>query len=107
MREHAHQLLDRLDHSQLAAIVHLLETIIPPGDDGGDTLSHAEREKIAKLSVVLRASETAVELTDIVPRPMLVCERALRPTRMAVWKRRESAGVCVPAAVAAVNAPRT
>lgn len=48
MREHAHQLLDRLDHSQLAAIVHLLETIIPPEDEGGDALSNTGRQKIAE-----------------------------------------------------------
>ena len=56
---------------------------------------------------VLRASATAVELTETACRPISVCVRALRPTRIAVWNRREIAGVCVPAAVAAVNAPRT
>ena len=39
MREHAHQLLDRLAPGQLAAIVHLLETFL---DEDGDTLSLAQ-----------------------------------------------------------------
>ena len=65
MREHAHQLLDRLDHSQLAAIVHLLETIIPPEDDGGDTLSNAEREKIAEADAWLAAGHAPIPHEEI------------------------------------------
>ena len=45
-RQHAHQLIDRLDPSQFAAVVHLLETIVPPEEDG-DTLSDAERQAVA------------------------------------------------------------
>jgi hypothetical protein len=46
-RERAHQLLDQLGPDQLAAVVHLLETIVPPQEDR-DTLSHAEREAVAE-----------------------------------------------------------
>jgi hypothetical protein len=46
-RQHAHDLLDQLAPAQLAAVVHLLETMIPPDEDR-DTLSHAERKAIAE-----------------------------------------------------------
>jgi hypothetical protein len=45
MREHAHELLDRLAPGQLAAVVHLLETFL---DEDGDTLSPAEAKAIAE-----------------------------------------------------------
>ena len=44
-RQHAHQLLDQLGPGQLATVVHLLETMLSPDEDG-DTLSHAEREAV-------------------------------------------------------------
>src|ERR1039457_294595 len=44
-RQHAHQLLDQLGSGQLAAVVHLLETMVSPDEDG-DTLSNAERKEI-------------------------------------------------------------
>jgi hypothetical protein len=46
-RRHAHQLLDQLGSGQLAAVVHLLETMVSPDEDG-DTLSHAERKAVAE-----------------------------------------------------------
>jgi hypothetical protein len=36
-KQHAHHLLEQLGPGQLAAVVQLLETMIPPGEDG-DTL---------------------------------------------------------------------
>lgn len=45
MREHAHQLLDRLDAVRLAAVVHLLEAFL---DDDADTLSSAEARAISE-----------------------------------------------------------
>ena len=44
MREHAHELLDKLAPGQLAAVVYLLETFL---DEDGDTLSPAEAKAIA------------------------------------------------------------
>ena len=41
-RQYAHDLLDRLGPDQLAAAVHLLETIASPKEER-DTLSQAER----------------------------------------------------------------
>ncbi len=46
MREHAHQLLDRLDPDRLAAVVHLLEALLP--EEEGDTLSPAEAKAVAE-----------------------------------------------------------
>jgi hypothetical protein len=46
-RQHAHHLLDQLAPKQLAAVVHLLETMVPPEEDR-DTLSNAERKAIAE-----------------------------------------------------------
>lgn len=45
MREHAHELVDRLDPNQLAAVVHLLEAFL---DEDGDTLSPAEAKAISE-----------------------------------------------------------
>jgi len=53
--QHAHDLLDRLAPSQLAAVVHLLETIVTPED--GDTLSPAERKAIAEADEWLKHNE--------------------------------------------------
>ncbi len=46
-KQHAVELLDRLGPGQLAAVVHLLETMISPAEDG-DTLSSAEAKAIAE-----------------------------------------------------------
>jgi hypothetical protein len=46
-KQHAHQLLDQLGPGQLDAVVHLLETMISP-EENGDTLSPAERKAIAQ-----------------------------------------------------------
>ena len=46
-KQHAYDLLDRLGPGQLAAVVHLLETMVPPEEDS-DTLSPAERKAIAE-----------------------------------------------------------
>jgi len=46
-KQHAHRLLDQLGPGQLAAVVHLLETMVSPDEDG-DTLSNAERKAVAE-----------------------------------------------------------
>jgi hypothetical protein len=46
-KQHAVELLERLGPGQLAAVVHLLETMISPEEDG-DTLSPAEAKAIAE-----------------------------------------------------------
>jgi hypothetical protein len=46
-KQHAHRLLDQLGPGQLAAVVHLLETMVSPEEDG-DTLSTAERKAVAE-----------------------------------------------------------
>jgi hypothetical protein len=46
-RQHAHKLLDQLAPAQLAAVVHLLETMVSPDEDR-DTLSNAESKAIAE-----------------------------------------------------------
>jgi hypothetical protein len=46
-KQHAVKLLERLGPSQLAAVVHLLETMISPEEDC-DTLSPAEAKAIAE-----------------------------------------------------------
>ncbi|MGH9810101.1 MAG: hypothetical protein ACRD9W_23100 [Terriglobia bacterium] len=44
---HAHQLLDQLGPGHLAAVVHLLETLVSH-EEARDTLSNAERKAIAE-----------------------------------------------------------
>jgi hypothetical protein len=55
-KQHARDLLDRLGPVQLAAVVHLLESMIAPDEDG-DTLSTAEREAIAEADEWLAHNE--------------------------------------------------
>jgi len=45
--QHAHHLLDQLGPGQLAAVVHLLETMVSPEEDS-DTLSNAERKAVGE-----------------------------------------------------------
>lgn len=46
-KQHAHDLLDQLGPGQLAAVVHLLEAMVSPNENG-DTLSDAERKAVAE-----------------------------------------------------------
>jgi hypothetical protein len=46
-KQHAHELLDQLGPTQLAAVVHLLETMVSPEEDL-DTLSASERKAVAE-----------------------------------------------------------
>lgn len=55
-RQHAHQLLDKLGPGQLAAVVHLLETMVSPDEDG-DVLSNAERKAVADADEWLKHNE--------------------------------------------------
>jgi hypothetical protein len=52
-KQHAHHLLDQLGPRQLAAVVHLLETLVPPEEDR-DTLSDAEQNAIAEANEWLK-----------------------------------------------------
>jgi hypothetical protein len=54
--QHAHQLLDQLGPGQLAAVVHLLETIISPDVDS-DTLSNAERRAVSEADEWLKHNQ--------------------------------------------------
>ncbi len=56
-RQHAHRLLDELGPGQLAAVVHLLETMLAPVEDG-DTLSNAERKAVAEADEWLRHNQS-------------------------------------------------
>jgi hypothetical protein len=51
--QHAHRLLNQLGPGQLAAVVHLLETLVPPEEEG-DTLSNAERQAVAAADAWLK-----------------------------------------------------
>jgi hypothetical protein len=55
-RQHALELLERLGPSQLAAVVHLLETMVSPDEDG-DTLSPAEAKAIAEADEWLKHNQ--------------------------------------------------
>jgi len=55
-RQHAHDLLDQLGPGQLAAVVHLLESIVSP-DEEGDTLSNSERRAIAEADEWLKHNQ--------------------------------------------------
>ncbi len=55
-KQHAHQLLDQLGPGQLAAVVHRLETMVSPEEDG-DTLSDAERAAVAEADEWLKHNQ--------------------------------------------------
>lgn len=55
-RQHAHRLLDQLGPDHLTAVVHLLEVIVSPVEDG-DTLSNAERKAVAEADEWLKHNE--------------------------------------------------
>lgn len=55
-RQHAHDLLDQLGPGQLAAVVHLLETLVSPDEDS-DTPSNAERQAIAEADEWLKHNQ--------------------------------------------------
>ena len=55
-RQHAHSLLDQLGPGQLAAVVHLLQTMLSPEEDG-DILSNAERKAIAEADEWLKHNQ--------------------------------------------------
>ena len=55
-KKHAHELLDRLGPGQIAAVVHLLEVMVSPEEDG-DTLSPAEAKAIAEADEWLKHNQ--------------------------------------------------
>jgi len=55
-KQHAHHLLDQLGPGQLAAVVHLLESMISPDGDG-DSLSNAERKALAEADEWLKHNQ--------------------------------------------------
>jgi hypothetical protein len=55
-KQHAVELLNQLDASQLAAVVQLLEVMVPH-DEESDTLSPAERKAIAEADEWLKSNE--------------------------------------------------
>ena len=55
-RQHAHSLLDQLGPDQLAAVVHLLETMVAPEEER-DTLSNAERQAVAEADEWLKHNQ--------------------------------------------------
>jgi hypothetical protein len=75
-KQHAHELLERLAPGQLAAVVHLLETMIPPEEDS-DTLSPAEAKAIAE------ADEWSKH-NDPIPHEQVLAEFGLS---MADWEK--------------------
>jgi O-succinylbenzoate synthase len=75
-RHHAHQLLDQLPPGQLAAVVHLLETMVLPDEDG-DTLSNAERQAVAEADEWLKHNQP-------IPHEEVLAEFGLT---MADWER--------------------
>jgi len=55
-RAHAHHLLDQLRPGQLAAVVHVLEAMVSPDEDG-DTLSNAERKAVSEADEWLKHNQ--------------------------------------------------
>jgi hypothetical protein len=75
-KQHAYQLLDQLGPSQLAAVVHLLETMVAPEEDG-DTLTEAERKAVAEADEWLKHNKP-------IPHEQVLAEFGLT---MADWEK--------------------
>jgi len=75
-KQYAHSLLDRLAPVQLVAVVHLLETIVPPEEDR-DTLSDAERSAIHEADEWLKHNQP-------IPHEQVLAEFGLT---MADWEK--------------------
>jgi hypothetical protein len=75
-KQHAHDLLEQLGPGQLDAVVHLLETMVWPGENG-DTLSNAERKAIAE-------SDRWLEHNQPIPHEEVLAEFGLT---MADWQQ--------------------
>jgi hypothetical protein len=54
--QHAHHLLEQLGPGQLAAVVHVMETMVSPEEDR-DTLSNAERKAVAEADEWLKHNQ--------------------------------------------------
>jgi len=74
-RQHAHHLLDQLGPGQLAAVVHLLETMVSPEER--DTLSDVERKAVAEADEWLKHNQP-------IPHEEVLAEFGLT---MADWER--------------------
>ena len=73
--QHAHHLLDQLGPGPLAAVVHLLETMVSLEDR--DTLSNAERKAVAEADEWLKHNQP-------IPHEEVLAELGLT---MADWER--------------------
>jgi len=73
--QHAHKLLDQLEPGQLAAVVHLLETMVSAEER--DTLSNAERKAVAEADEWLKHNQP-------IPHEDVLAEFGLT---MADWER--------------------
>ncbi len=74
-KQHAVELLERLRPGQLAAVVHLLETMVP--DEESDTLSDAEAKAIAEADEWSKHNE-------VIPHEQVLAELGLS---MADWEK--------------------
>jgi hypothetical protein len=81
-RQHGHQLLDQLGPGQFAAVVHLLETMVSP-DEEGNTVSNAERKAIAEADEWLKHNEP-------IPHEEVLAEFGLTMSDWERWARNRS-----------------
>jgi hypothetical protein len=75
-KQHAHRLLDQLGPGQLAAVVHLLETLVSRDEDRG-TPNNAERQSVAGADEWLKHNR-------LIPHEEVLSEFGLT---MANWER--------------------
>lgn len=61
-KQHAHELLDRLEPNQLAAVVHLLETFL----DEDDELSEEDRHAVADSRAYFRNGGEGIPFEQVV-----------------------------------------
>jgi hypothetical protein len=74
-KQHAHQLLDRLDPSRLAAVVHLLEVLIHDEDGEEEELTEKDRRAVAASREYFRQGGQGIPFEQVVAECGFTMER--------------------------------
>jgi len=78
-KQHAHQLLDRLDPGQLAAVTHLLEVMVDPVANSITSAPVEDEEITPEMGAALDRARASIERGDGVPHEEIRREFGLTP----------------------------
>lgn len=87
-KQHAHELLDRLEPVQVAAVVHLLEIMVH--DDDSDELSEADRRAVTASREYFRKGGEGVPFEQVLAECGLTMDQIRGPSAAKMPDRRRS-----------------